>query len=88
MGEQDPADSAVVPSGYTAIKQNNQRSTSALGNTGRSSSVNTAAIFGKIARKLDILVLLCRPYGMIHTIWIFNINDMIDNKFEFRLLQL
>ena len=46
MGEQDPADAAVVPSGYTAIKQYNQRSTSALGNTGRSSSVNTAAIFG------------------------------------------
>lgn len=47
MGEQDPADAAVVPSGFTAIKQYNQRSTSALGNTGRSSSVNTAAIFGK-----------------------------------------
>ena len=46
MGEQDPADAAVVPSGFTAIKQYNQRSTSALGNTGRSSSVNTAAIFG------------------------------------------
>ena len=51
MGEQDPADSAVVPSGYTAIKQNNQRSTSALGNTGRSSSVNTAIIFGKKFKK-------------------------------------
>ena len=44
-GEQDPADESVVPSGWTNIKQYNQRTTTKNGNTGRSSSTSTAAVF-------------------------------------------
>ena len=69
MGEQDPADAAVVPSGYTAIKQYNQRSTSALGNTGRSSSVNTAAIFGTSVQRHLIRLSYSRPYDIVQMIW-------------------
>ena len=44
-GEQAQADEFVVPSGFTNIKQQNQRSTTANGNTGRASTVSTAQIF-------------------------------------------
>ena len=44
-GEQDPADLAVVPAGWTNIKQYNQRTTTKNGNTGRSSSTSTAKIY-------------------------------------------
>ena len=44
-GEQDPADEPVVPAGWTNIKQYNQRTTTKNGNTGRSSSTSTAAVF-------------------------------------------
>ena len=45
-GEQDPADAAVTPAGWTGIKQYNQRSTTAVGNTQRTSTVSVAKIFG------------------------------------------
>ena len=44
-GEQDPADLAVVPAGWTNIKQYNQRTTTKNGNTGRSSSTSLAKIY-------------------------------------------
>ncbi|CBY08581.1 unnamed protein product [Oikopleura dioica] len=44
-GEQAQADKFVVPDGWTNIKQQNQRSTTANGNTGRASTVSTAQIF-------------------------------------------
>ena len=44
-GEQDPADEAVVPRGWTGIKQYNQRTTTKNGNTGRSSSTSLAKVF-------------------------------------------
>ena len=47
-GEQNPADTAVTPEGWTGVKQYNQRSTTAVGNTQRTSTVSIAKVYGMI----------------------------------------
>jgi hypothetical protein len=44
-GEQGQADAYVFPAGYTDVKQNNQRTTTAKGNTLRTSTVSVAKVF-------------------------------------------
>ena len=68
-GEQDPADSAVTPEGWTGIKQYNQRSTTAVGNTARTSTISIAKIFGTLSHKIQ-WVTISHP-KLINLLWDF-----------------